>query len=117
MTHTLDTIIDFINDNIFTQEDYDALPQATRDLFEEAQEIENQRQLAWMAEIVEIERDRRCGVEKMPRHLGCLRPRLFRVSKRSLVRSCPRNGASKILYITMRYQKTLHNYLRAKNFT
>ena len=57
MTHTLDTIIDFINDNIFTQEDYDALPQATRDLFEKAQEIENQRYLAWAAEFIEIERE------------------------------------------------------------
>ena len=57
MTYTIDTIIDFINDNIFTQEDYDALPQATRDLFEKAQEIENQRYLAWAAEIIEIERE------------------------------------------------------------
>ena len=57
MTYTIGTIIDWIEDNIFTQEDYDALPQATRDLYERALHVENLQQLAWAAEVAEIERE------------------------------------------------------------
>jgi len=55
----MENIIDWIEANIHTQEDYDALPQATRDLYEEAQEIENKRQLAWAAEEARIEEQER----------------------------------------------------------
>ena len=51
----MENIIDWIEANIHTQEDWDALPQETRDLYEKAQEIENQRQLAWAAEVAELE--------------------------------------------------------------
>ena len=57
MTHTLDTIIDFINLNIFTQSEYDALPQATRDLYEKAVEVENQILLADAAESARREQE------------------------------------------------------------
>ena len=36
----MENIIDWIEANIHTQEDYDALPQATRDLYEKAKEAE-----------------------------------------------------------------------------
>jgi len=55
----MENIIDWLEANIHTQEDYDALPQATRDLYEEAQEIENKRQLAWAAEEARIEEQER----------------------------------------------------------
>ena len=53
----MENIIDWIEANIHTQEDYDALPQATRDLYEKAQEIENKRQLAWAAESAQREEE------------------------------------------------------------
>jgi hypothetical protein len=43
----MENIIDWIEANIHTQEDYDALPQATRDLYEEAQQILWEEQMAW----------------------------------------------------------------------
>ena len=57
----MENIIDWIEANIHTQEDYDALPQATRDLYEEAQEIENKRQLAWAAEEARQEEQERAA--------------------------------------------------------
>ena len=57
----MENIIDWIEANIHTQEDYDALPQATRDLYEEAQEIENKRQLAWAAEEERLEEQKRAA--------------------------------------------------------
>jgi len=43
-------IIDFIETTIFTQEDYDALPQETRTLYEKAKEAETAELLEWAKE-------------------------------------------------------------------
>ena len=50
MTHTLDTIFDYVHSNVQTHEEYAQLPQEIRDLYEEAQEIEWNRQMAWAEE-------------------------------------------------------------------
>ena len=50
MTHTLDTIFDYVHSIVQTHEEYAQLPQEIRDLYEEAQEIEWNRQMAWAEE-------------------------------------------------------------------
>lgn len=47
MTHTLDTILDYVHSKVRTHAQYAKLPQDIRDLYEEAQEIEWNRQMAW----------------------------------------------------------------------
>ena len=53
MTHTLDTtltldnILDYVHSIIDTHAEYAQLPQEMRDLYEEAQEIEWNRQMEW----------------------------------------------------------------------
>lgn len=48
-------IIDFIEKTIFTQEDYDALPQETRALYEKAKEAETAELLAWAEKCAKLE--------------------------------------------------------------
>ena len=50
MTHTLDTIFDYVHSIVQTHAEYAQLPQDIRDLYEEAQEIEWNRQMAWAEE-------------------------------------------------------------------
>lgn len=47
MTYTLETIIDNVETNIHTQEDYNALSQDIRELYEQAKEIQYKRQMAY----------------------------------------------------------------------
>ena len=47
MTHTLDTILDYVHSIVRTHAQYAKLPQDIRDLYEEAQEIEYKRQMEW----------------------------------------------------------------------
>jgi len=47
MTYTLETIIDNVETNIHTQEDYNALSQEIRDLYETAKEIQYKRQMSY----------------------------------------------------------------------
>ncbi len=60
MTHTLNTIIDWIEANIFTQEDYDALPQETRDLHAQAVEKEAE----WNLECARIDAEIEAEAER-----------------------------------------------------
>ena len=55
----MENIIDWIEANIHTQEDYDALPQATRDLYEKAKEAEAAELLAWAMEEERLEEEKR----------------------------------------------------------
>ena len=52
---TLENIIDWIEENIHTQEDYDALPQETRDLHMQAIDAEMDEQIAWARACAELE--------------------------------------------------------------
>lgn len=51
----MENIIDWIEANIHTQEDYDALPQATRDRYEQAKEDETAELLAWAEKCAKLE--------------------------------------------------------------
>jgi len=55
----MENIIDWIEANIHTQEDWDALPQETRDLYEKAKEAEAAELLAWAAEEERLEEEKR----------------------------------------------------------
>ena len=47
MTHTLDTIIDYVHSIVETHAEYAQLPQDIRDLYEEKQQILWEEQMAW----------------------------------------------------------------------
>ena len=57
-------IIDFIETTIFTQEDYDALPQETRTLYEKAKEAETAELLAWAGECARLDREEEAAAER-----------------------------------------------------
>ena len=47
MTHTLDTILDYVHSIVHTHEQYAQLPQDIRDLYEDAQQKLWEEQMAW----------------------------------------------------------------------
>ena len=47
MTHTLDTILDYVHSIVTTHAEYAQLPQDIRDLYEEKQQILWEEQMAW----------------------------------------------------------------------
>jgi len=62
--HTLENIIDWIEANIHTQEDYDALPQETRDLHMQAYNAQMDEQNAWNAECARLDREEEAKAER-----------------------------------------------------
>jgi len=62
--HTLENIIDWIEANIHTPEDYDALPQETRDLHMQAYNAQMDAQNAWNAECARLDREEEAKAER-----------------------------------------------------
>lgn len=62
--HTLENIIDWIEANIHTQEDYNALPQETRELHMQAYNAQMDEQNAWNAECARLDREEEAAAER-----------------------------------------------------